>query len=436
MVSPPSGGEGPSSSLGLAVDRPVCNEFQREASPILFSCPGSSGGLRGCVSSSLGQLGPVCVSTLSSGRKGGGLSQRDPQSLHDSGRPPLAREGVVRRPSLSTDPTTSGASVVGPVVAAAPLQQVPQRRPHAEPSRVATLQHLRKLGFSRASAVEMSSRVRTSTSRLCQVKWMLICGWRLGSGVAPINATVPLIVDFLVHLCRDKGLSVSAVKGCRSALNSIFALKGMDLANSRPVSMLIRSFLKPVRPEELCPPAWDVTLVLQSLTCAPYEPLRTSDERFLAQKTLALASSMWIGELHSLSHRISHSRAWGEVSFTFITGFVAKMQDPSSSAPWFEGFTVPALPNVGTSRNGRLMSGVTWTVVLHIVRDVSSCSSLQDVTRRRLLRSRSPSGSRRRYLGRTSSWGDSFRVLLQELGRPVVSLCLFCSRRTSLSTRC
>ena len=56
------------------------------------------------------------------------------------------------------------------------------------------------------------------------------------------NATVPLTVDFLVHLCQDKGLSVSAVKGYRSALNSVFALKGMDLADSRPVSMLIRSF--------------------------------------------------------------------------------------------------------------------------------------------------------------------------------------------------
>ena len=74
---------------------------------------------------------------------------RDPQSLDDSGRPPLAREGLVRRPSPSTDPTTSGASVVGPVVVAAPLQQVPQRRPRAEPSRVATLQRLlRKSGFS------------------------------------------------------------------------------------------------------------------------------------------------------------------------------------------------------------------------------------------------------------------------------------------------
>ena len=121
--------------------------------------------------------------------------------------------------------------------------------------------------------------------------------------------------------------------------------------------MLIKSFLKSVRPEELRPPAWDVTLVLQSLTRAPYEPRRTSDERFLAQKMLfllALASAKRIGEFHTLSHCISHFRGWGEVSFTFVAGFVAKTQDPFSSAPRFEGFTVPALPNASTNRNGRL----------------------------------------------------------------------------------
>ena len=109
------------------------------------------------------------------------------------------------------------------------------------------------------------------------------------------------------------------------------------------------------------PPAWDVTPILQSLTRAPYEPLRTSDERFLAQKTLfllSLASPKRIGELHSLLHRISHSRDWGEVSFTFVAGFVANTQDPSSSATRFEGFTVPALPKASTNRNGRLLCPV------------------------------------------------------------------------------
>ena len=170
-----------------------------------------------------------------------------------------------------------------------------------------------------------------------------------------------MIVDFLVHLHRDKVLSVSAVKGHCAALNSVFALKGMDLADSRPNSMLIRSFLKSVRAEELRPPAWDVTLVLQSLTKAAYEPLRTSDECFLAQKTLfllALASAKQVGELHALSHCIFNSRDWGEVSFTFVAGFVAKTQDPSSSAPRFEGFTVLALPNSSTNRNWRLLCPV------------------------------------------------------------------------------
>ena len=81
------------------------------------------------------------------------------------------------------------------------------------------------------------------------------------------------------------------------------------------------------------------------------------DEHFLAQKTLfllALASAKRIGELHALSYRISHARNWGDVSFSYVTGFVAKTQDPSSLAPRFEGFSVPALPKARNNRNERL----------------------------------------------------------------------------------
>ena len=161
-------------------------------------------------------------------------------------------------------------------------------------------------------------------------------------------------MDFLIRLRHDKGLSVSA-------LNSVLALKGQDLALSREITMLLRSFSRSVDPVELRPPAWDVALVLQSLTGAPYEPFWTCDERFLSQKRLfflALASTKRIGELHALSYRVSHSRNWGEVSFSFVPGFVAKTQDPSSLAPQFEGFTVPALPNARNNRSGRLLCPV------------------------------------------------------------------------------
>ena len=59
---------------------------------------------------------------------------------------------------------------------------------------------------------------------------------------------------------------------------------------------------------------------------------------------LASASAGLIGVFHAVSLRGSHSRSWGEVSFSFVPGFVAKNQGPSSLANRFAGFTVPAQP--------------------------------------------------------------------------------------------
>ena len=362
VVSPPSGGESTSSYVGQSVDRPVCDLPQREAAPILLACPGSTGRLRGCVSSSLGRPGSLRVPSLCSGRSGDRSRPAVIAGRDDSGRTSLAREGVVHRLAASTDPTTPGSSLLGQAASAAPLQPVPSRRPRAEPSRVATLKrHYRKSGFSGRAARVLSGVLRESSSRLYHSRWKIFCGWCRGRSVAPVNASVPVVVDFLIHLRQDKGLSVSAVKGYCSALNSVLALKGRDLAASREITTLLRSFARSVNAVELRPPAWDVSLVLQSLTGAPYEPLRMCEERFLAQKTLfllALASAKRIGELHALSYRVSHTRDWGEVSFAFVTGFVAKTQDPSSLAPRFEGFTVPALTNARKNRNGRLLCPV------------------------------------------------------------------------------
>ena len=309
-----------------------------------------------------GRPGPLRVPSLCSGRSGDRSRPTVIASCGDSGRTSLAREGVVRRLAASTDPTTPGSTLLGQAASAAPLQPVPSRRPRAEPSRVATLKrHYRKSGFSGRAARVLSGFLRESSSRLYQSRWKIFCGWCRGRSVAPVNASVPVVVDFLIHLRQDKGLSVSAVKGYCSALNSVLALKGRDLAASREITTLLRSFARSVNPVELRPPAWDVSLVLQSLTGAPYEPLRTCEERFLVQKTLfllALASAKRIGELHALSYRVSHTRDWGEVSFAFVTSFMAKTQDPSSLAPRFEGFTVPALTNARKNRNGRLLCPV------------------------------------------------------------------------------
>ena len=176
----------------------------------------------------------------------------------------------------------------------------------------------------------MSSYTRESIAHLYQSQWLSFCGWCRGRSIATINATVPLIVDFLIHLRKDKGFSLSALKGYHSAINSVLALNRTDLSDSRELSMLFRSFAKSCPTTGLRPPAWDVALVLNSLTTAPYEPLKDAEERLLAHKMLfllALALAKRVGELHTLSHRVSHSTGWREVSFSFVPGFVAKTQD-------------------------------------------------------------------------------------------------------------
>ena len=288
----------------------------------LLPSPGRPGDSRGCISASLGQPGCVRVPALRSAQKGAVASTAVSKLFDDSGSSSLGKQGLVRGSTAPADASASRSASVGRRHSPALQRPPPPRRPHVEASRVATVkQLLRKSGFSRGSASDMSRCVRESTSNVYQSKWLTFCNWCCGWGVAPVNASVPLIVDFFRHLVQDKGLSVPAVRGYRASLNSVFALKGRDLAASQEVSMLFRSFSKSARPERLRPPNWNVSLVLQSLTRAPYEPLRS------ARKTpflIALASAKRIGELHALSYRVSHSRDWGEASFIFVLGFVAK----------------------------------------------------------------------------------------------------------------
>ena len=114
-----------------------------------------------------------------------------------------------------------------------------------------------------------------------------------------------------MHLRRDLGVSVPAIKGYQSALNSVFSLKGQDLSSSKELGMLLRSFNVSCPPTEVRPPAWDLSLVLASLKRAPYEPLTAASEQFVGLKALfllALASAKRVGELHGLSYQVFHSR--------------------------------------------------------------------------------------------------------------------------------
>ena len=320
------------------------------------------------------------IPSLCSGRSGDRPRPGVIASSDDTGRTSLAREGVVRRLAASSDPTTPGSALLGQAALATPLQSIPSRRPRVEPSRVERLKrHYRKSGFSGRAARVMAGVLRESSSRLYQSRWKIFCGWCRGRGVAPVNATVPVVVDFLIHLRQDKGLSVSAVKGYCSALNSVLALKGRDLASSREITTVLRSFSRSVNPVELRPPAWDVSLVLQSLTEAPYEPLRTCEERFLAQKTLFLLALPRLSVLVSYTLCRTESLIPGTgVRFLLLLSRVSwpRLRIPlplllGLRAFLYRPYQTREIIAMGDCYVMCGQSGFTLTALLHIVRDVN-----------------------------------------------------------------
>ena len=179
--SPPTGGEETDSHLGVPIAGLVRDTSQCEAATVLLYNTGPPGRLRGCLPSPLERPRYVHVPSLSPGRESRGPGQRDPKSLDGPGHPSLAGESLVRRPS-PPDPTTSGTPPVGPTATPVALQSVPWRRPRHEPSRVATLKRLlRKSGFSRGAALEMSGwvkRVHCTLVPIAMALFLWLVSWK------------------------------------------------------------------------------------------------------------------------------------------------------------------------------------------------------------------------------------------------------------------
>ena len=165
----------------------------------------------------------------------------------------------------------------------------------------------------------------------------------------PRRASVADVADFFVHLREDQSLSVSAIKGFRSALSQIFHLRGLDLSTSPEITALLKNFAQEIPARQLKIPQWDLSLVLNSLRRAPYEPIDSASLHAVTLKTVflvALATAKRISELQALSYVVSRKRDWLSVTLSFVPEFVAKTEVPGNEASKLRPVELPALTNI------------------------------------------------------------------------------------------
>ena len=250
-------------------------------------------------------------------------------------RPVLAAEGVVPGPAGVPSGTTPSVARAERSSQTTALPPVPSSAPVATPSCLETIQRFtRHEGFSARVARQVSLARRQSTNVIYQHKWTVFRRWCRDQGCSISRPSLPKIADFLLFLHQRKGLSVSAIRGYRSMLSSVFRLKLPSIATSQVIRDLLRSFsLQRVR-NPVSPPGWDLNIVLQYLRSAPFEPLEDADFRALSKKCLflvALATAKRVSELQGLSSRVA--RAGDDRSLSYSLGFVAKTESLSNPLP-------------------------------------------------------------------------------------------------------
>ena len=192
----------------------------------------------------------------------------------------------------------------------------------------------RAAGFSSAVAEQSSLARRPSSRALYQHRWSVYRSWCHDHGHSVSRPTLAKIADFLYWLRFTKGLSVSSLRGCRSALSAVFRFHLPSLSSDPVLRDLLRSFRLSSAERVMRPPAWDLSKVLQYLVTSAFEPLSRASFRALTLKTLfllALATAKRVGELQALSSLVTFVGA--DACLSYIPQFVAKSESLTRSIP-------------------------------------------------------------------------------------------------------
>ena len=158
-------------------------------------------------------------------------------------------------------------------------------------------------GFSSCVAKQIGFARRPSRAGY-QAKWSIFRRWCHLEGYSVSRPTLPKVADFLYWLRRSRKLSVSAILGYHSMLVSVFGFKLSEISTSPVLRDLMRSFKVEVPVRSICPPAWDLEVVLSYLRLSAFEPLSALSLRSLTKKVLFLVSlgtAKRVSELQALS---------------------------------------------------------------------------------------------------------------------------------------
>ena len=234
-------------------------------------------------------------------------SQGDPKdqaiTLPDHRNSPrLSRDALVLGPSaaLNRDPTTTPS--VNDPTQTVPQVCVPQPPAPEPPRLVSRSRQLQEQGFSVEVAERIAAPQRSSTRTIYKSKWALFEKWCRENSVDFSTPSVKQISDFFMYLYQDLNRCPSTFDGYRTAIVDTLGPTAQHVAHNADLPRLLSSFHRDRPKSSRNLPKWNLSVVLNELTKAPFEPMKDTDLKHLTLKTaflLALASGKRRSEINA-----------------------------------------------------------------------------------------------------------------------------------------
>ena len=339
-------------SAGVQTDLPevihtscrlICHSPEPQTSTVRISCPRPKG-------SKLDEPHGLCLSSYGSPSQGDPKDQAMPLPDHRNS-PRLARDALVLGPSaaLNRDPTTTPR--VNDPTQTVPQVCVPQQPTTAEPPRLVSRSgQLQEQGFSVEVAERIAAPQWSSTRTIYKSKWALFEKWCRENSVDFSTPSVKQISGFFMYLYQDLNRHPSTIDGYRTAIVDTLGPTAHHIAHNADLHRLLSSFHRDRPKSSRNLPKWNLSVILNELTKAPFEPMKDTDLKHLTLKTaflLALASGKRRSEIHAwVANKVSNLGQWEKVALFPSSDFIAKNQLAREGSQSVSPVTIPALTTI------------------------------------------------------------------------------------------
>ena len=251
--------------------------------------------------------------------------------------------------ALNRDPTTTPG--VNNTPQAVPQLRVPQEPAAPQPPRLVSRSgQLQEQGFSVEVAERIAAPQRSSTRTIYKSKWALFEKWCRENSVDFSTPSVKQISDFFMYLYQDLNRRPSTIDGYRTAIVDSLGPSGQHIAHNEDLHRLLSSFHRDRPKSSRNLPKWNLCVVLNELTKAPFEPMKDTDLKHLTLKTaflLALASGKRRSEIHAwVANKVPNLGQWEKVALSPSSDFIAKNQLAREGSQSVSPVTIPALTTI------------------------------------------------------------------------------------------